>query len=286
MSRQPVAVLATAGLADGSNVSTAELSESLRDHSDRVGGYVVLVAAPDGPERTDIFHALSGAGLTAVPLQHPTMLLEQVAQLRPDLVVLDVAVCATIVQEVLAELRIVSAPAVILTGALAEASIRATLLCAGADDCLLSPYLLDELLARVLAVLRRHKIIPRDEERLLVAGSIRVNLDGHTVEIDDQPIALTMIEFRLLAYLMRHRGVALPRQRLLADVWGYTVGTLPTVTVHVRRLRTKIEADPSRPAWVETVYGVGYRFAADPILSAGNGDQAPSLRERAQPLYG
>jgi len=246
--------------------AAAALAEQLRNSSDRASGCVIAVATPDATPGARELRALHAAGLTAVPVRHAGALPAVVAQLRPDLVVLDIALCPATVLDMLAELATVGTPAVILCGPLPDPAIRAALLCAGADDCLLSPYRLDELVARVLAVLRRTQPGPRITRRLgsLVAGSICVDLDHHSVSIDGARISLTLLEFRLLTYLMRHRGIAQPRERLLADVWGYTIGTPETVTVHIRRLRSKVEADPSRPVWIETVWGVGYRFRGDP----------------------
>lgn len=257
--------------AEQANASALALGAVLRSRSGRAGGCVVAVATPDAAPDTLTLRALTAAHLAAVPVRQQRALLATVADLRPDLVVLDVAICATGVQPVLSDLKSEGAPAVILVGALANATVRAALLCAGADDCLPFPYPLDELVARVLAVLRRAQ--PQDQRGqgpgCLVAGALRVDLDRRAVQIDGRPVALTLVEFRLLAYLLRHRGLALSRQRLLVDVWGHTVGTTDTVTVHIRRLRSKIEADPLRPRWIETVWGVGYRFNSGPGVPPG-----------------
>ncbi len=246
-------------------LAAAALAEQLRMDSERAGGCVIAVATPDAAPRAPELRALQAAGLNAVPVRDAGALLAVVPQLRPDLVLLDIGVCPTPVQDVLAGLAAVGAPAVIVCGPLSDPATRAALLCVGADDCVLAPYLLDELVARVLAVLRRKQSGARPSRRAeaLVADSMRVDVDHHSVSINGEPIALTRIEFRLLTYFLRHRGVALSRTRLLADVWGYTIGTPETVTVHIRRLRSKIEADPSRPLWIETVWGVGYRFPGE-----------------------
>jgi len=230
--------------------------------------------------------ALLATGLVAVPVHHVGALPAVVVQLRPDLVLLDIALCPTAVLDVLAELATIGAPAVVLSGSLTDSATRAALLCAGADDCVPPPYLLDELVARVLAVLRRTRprTLTSRGVRPLIAGSISVDVDRHTVSLDGQRIELTLIEFRLLTYLLRHRGVALTRERLLADVWGYTIGTRETVTVHVSRLRSKIEADPSRPAWIETVWGVGYRFLDEPRQRSNAKDLSFGGRRRSIPL--
>jgi DNA-binding response OmpR family regulator len=91
-------------------------------------------------------------------------------------------------------------------------------------------------------------------------GDIEVDLVAHRVMRSGEPVALTAKEFELLAYLMSRPGVALRREDILADVWGWTVGDAATVTVHMRRLREKAESDPSQPRHLCTVRGVGYRF--------------------------
>lgn len=242
----------------------AALAERLRNSSQREGGCLVAVATPQAPQAPEL-RALQSVGLAAVPIRRADNLPTVVAQLRPDLVLLDVAVCPTTSIDTVSELATVGAPAVIVCGSVDDPVTRAALLYAGADDCVLAPYRLEELIARVLAVLRRTQLSrqTRRDPVPLEAGPLRVDLDHHQVSIDGRPIELTVLEFRLLSYLLRHRGIALPRERLLADVWGHTIGTLETVTVHIRRLRSKIEVDPSRPLWIETVWGVGYRFRSE-----------------------
>ncbi len=233
-----------------------------------------------------MLRALEATGLAVFPVRMASSLPTVVAQLRPDLVLLDTAVCQTRVLDLLGELVIAGAPAVIVCGSLCDPAARAELLRAGADDCVPAPYLLDELVARVLAVLRR--AAPRRwgcrSLETLVAGSMRLDVDRHSVSIDGRRVVLTRLEFRLLTYLLRHRGLALPRQRLLADVWGYTIGTPDTVTVHIRRLRSKIEADPSRPVWIETVRGVGYRFRGEAGDESTEAELSSALRLQSFPL--
>jgi DNA-binding response OmpR family regulator len=99
-----------------------------------------------------------------------------------------------------------------------------------------------------------------EEPAVLRAGSLEVDLVAHEVRIDARLVALTAKEFDLLAHLMRNPRRAFRRDELLEDVWGFDYGDTSTVTVHVRRLREKVEADPSAPRHVCTVWGVGYRF--------------------------
>lgn len=177
----------------------------------------------------------------------------------PDLVVVHVALLPADPLDAVARIR-TSARCTIVVGALPSSSARAALLRAGADDCIPWPYVVEELVARIEGALRRAAPAPGAEPTLLSGGPITMDLDRHTVYLHDREVSLTVLEFALLRCLLRHAGAALSRERLLAEVWGYTVGSTDTVTVHVRRLRAKIEPAPSRPRWIQTVWGYGYRF--------------------------
>ncbi len=144
-----------------------------------------------------------------------------------------------------------------------EAGAGSAALDAGAAELLATTMPAQEVLARVLAVLRRHRGLPERDASVLRGGPVVV--DGRTgrVEVDGRAVVLTALELKLLSYFLRHPDEPLARAHLLDVVWGYSVGGLDTVTVHVRRLREKIEADPSRPALIHTVWGVGYRFSPD-----------------------
>jgi DNA-binding response OmpR family regulator len=102
---------------------------------------------------------------------------------------------------------------------------------------------------------------------------------GHEVRLRGEPVALTVREFELLAFLMRHPGQAFRREELLERVWGYTFGDTSTVTVHIRRLREKVESDPAAPSLIRTVWGVGYRF--DPPTAEGEPGGPPEATHRA-----
>ena len=149
-------------------------------------------------------------------------------------------------------------PIVMLT-ALGEEDDRVLGLELGADDYVTKPFSPRELVLRVGSVLRRGwPVDPAAVE--LVDGTLRVDAAARRAELDGAQLALTSREFELLAYLLAHPGRAFSRTELLADVWGWEFGDQSTVTVHVRRLREKIEVDPTRPRRIATIWGVGYRY--------------------------
>jgi len=130
---------------------------------------------------------------------------------------------------------------------------------AGADDLLTATMSPQEVAARIRSVMRRRGPRP-DDAAVLREGPVTIDLGQRRVEIDGRVVVLTALELKLLAYLVGHPDEPMTRARLLDAVWGYSVGGQATVTVHIRRLREKIEEDPSDPTLIRTVWGIGYRF--------------------------
>ncbi|MDW8212882.1 MAG: response regulator transcription factor [Roseiflexaceae bacterium] len=189
--------------------------------------------------------------------------LERARRDQPDMVILDVmlprldgfSVCRILRQES-------EVPILILTARQDEID-RIAGLELGADDYVAKPFSLGELLARVRAIMRRSERRVSMMREVLDAGSIRVDTGSRRAWRDDVELNLSQKEFDLLACLMRNRGMALSRDMLLERVWGYDfLGDSRTVDVHIRWLREKVEPDPSKPIYIHTVRGIGYRFEA------------------------
>jgi DNA-binding response OmpR family regulator len=189
----------------------------------------------------------------------------------PDLVVLDLMLPSLGGLEICRRLRAAAPVAVIMLTARGEEADRIAGLELGADDYIAKPFSPRELTARVKAVLRRATgpLVGERAPEVLRAGGdgaagrepeLEVDTIAHEARLEGQLVALTAKEFDLLVHLMRNPRRAMRREELLQEVWGFSYGDTSTVTVHVRRLREKIEADPSAPRFVCTVWGVGYRF--------------------------
>ena len=132
----------------------------------------------------------------------------------------------------------------------------------GADDYLTKPFSVRELVARVKAIFRRMEVFDtQPEPAMLTHGPVEIDADSRRVLVEGEPVELTAREFDLLIFFARHPGRVFTRGQLLDKVWGYThEGYEHTVNTHINRLRRKLEADPSHPRFILTVWGVGYRF--------------------------
>jgi two-component system, OmpR family, response regulator ResD len=189
--------------------------------------------------------------------------LAEVGRLAPDVVVLDLMLPGVDGLEVMRRIRGHDGgrTAIILLTARGEESDRVIGLRLGADDYIVKPFSPAELVARVDAVLRRIDTVPAPEPEMRF-DSLVIDPAARTVTVADTPVPLAQREFDLLAFLARHPGQTFTRDQLMDHVWGYSFySDTSTVTVHIRRVRTKIEREPDAPRWIQTVWGVGYRFA-------------------------
>ncbi|MDI6871447.1 MAG: response regulator transcription factor [Bacillota bacterium] len=199
--------------------------------------------------------------------------LRKIGQLRPDLVVLDLMLPGLSGEAVCRTLRRTSDVPVIMLTAKGSEEERVAGLNLGADDYLVKPFSAKELMARVKALLRRY----RRSGRAIMAevldfgeGKLRIDLSERRVFREGEEVALTPTEFDLLAALARQPGRVLSRQQLVDQVMGYEFeGFDETIYAHIKNLRKKVERDPARPEFIQTVYGVGYRFVV-PAAPPGN----------------
>lgn len=223
-----------------------------------------VLVVDDDPTVTEVVAGyLRRAGFTVDRAADGPAALAGAAAAPPDLVVLDLMLPGVDGLEVCRRLRArdpVPVPVVMLT-ARGDEEDRILGLEVGADDYVTKPFSPRELVLRVESVLRRTGA-PAAGGPLLAAGGLTLDPAARTARDGRGPLALTLREFDLLAHFMRHPGRAFRREELMTEVWGWDFGDLSTVTVHVRRLRHKIEDDPAHPRLIATVWGVGYRFDA------------------------
>ncbi|MFC7383924.1 response regulator transcription factor [Sphaerisporangium rhizosphaerae] len=190
----------------------------------------------------------------------------------PDLLVLDLMLPGMDGLQVCKKLRERWPVPVIMLTALGEEIDRVVGLETGADDYVTKPFSPRELALRVQSVLRRARgALVTSGTGVLRDGDLLVDVGAHEVRLGEREITLTAREFDLLAHLMRNPRQAFSRAALLDQVWGWSFGDTSTVTVHVRRLREKIEPDPAAPRRIVTVWGVGYRY--EPV------DDAPTTED-------
>jgi DNA-binding response OmpR family regulator len=223
----------------------------------------VLVVEDDPTVAEVVTSYLARAGLEVSRAADGVTALAVAGRWRPDLLVLDLMLPGLSGLEVCRRLR-TSRPdvAVVMLTALGEESDRILGLETGADDYLVKPFSPRELVLRVQSVLRRSGVVPAAGglPRRLGDGDLAVDVAARTAAREGRPLALTGREFELLVHFMVHPGRAFTRAELMRDVWGWEFGDTSTVTVHVRRLREKVEADPAAPRRLVTVWGVGYRW--------------------------
>ncbi|WP_422769632.1 response regulator transcription factor [Plantactinospora sp. WMMC1484] len=227
----------------------------------------VLVVEDDKTIGDVVCRYLRHAGYQVSHVGDGAAALAAVAHQAPHLVVLDLMLPTLSGLQVCRELRRRpdGIPIVMLT-ALGDEADRVLGLELGADDYLTKPFSPRELVLRVRSVLRRSGGDPVGADRpdplpeLLVDGDLEVRTGPRVALLRGTELALTLREFDLLVHLMRHPSRAFGRAELLEQVWGWTFGDHSTVTVHVRRLREKIEIDPAAPRRIVTVWGVGYRY--------------------------
>lgn len=228
----------------------------------------VLVVDDDRTVAEVVGRYLERAGHEVVLVHDGPGALAQAVASPPDLVVLDVMLPGIDGIEVCRRLRETSDVPVVMLTALGAEVDRVLGLEVGADDYVTKPFSNRELVLRVASILRRRGSASAPAgtgsgSEVLRSGGLVVDTAARTVRREAEPLPLTVREFDLLVHMLRNPGRAFTREDLLRQVWGWDFGDHSTVTVHVRRLRHKIERDATRPLLLATVWGVGYRWDAE-----------------------
>ena len=223
-----------------------------------------IMVVDDEPNiREVVVRYLRRDGHTVVQAADGEEALELYRRTRPDLVVLDLMLPKVSGLEVCRRLGAEGRVPLIMLTARGEEEDRIVGLSLGADDYVVKPFSPRELAARVEAVLRRVNAVPAPEaeEAILEFDGLSVDPNTRGVTVRGEPVALTAREFDLLHHLAKHPGRVYTRDQLMKAVWDFAFSAeTSTVTVHVRRLREKIEPDPAHPRYLQTVWGVGYQF--------------------------
>jgi len=223
----------------------------------------ILVVDDKASVRTLVREYLTAEGFRVVTAENGQNALYAARQEKPDLVLLDIMMPEMDGYEFVRLYRRESSIPVILLTAKMEESDKVLGLELGADDYITKPFGMKELVARIRAALRRAGA-PSAPSVILRVGEIALDKEAHQVTVSGKPVRLTPSEFDLLAALMAAPGRVFSRLDLLEHLQGVAFeGAARTVDVHVRNLRAKIEPDPARPHYIETVFGVGYRFATE-----------------------
>jgi len=220
----------------------------------------ILVVDDKANVRTLVREYLTAEGFRVATAENGQNALYAARQEKPDLVLLDIMMPEMDGFEFIRAYRKESDTPVILLTAKLEESDKVIGLELGADDYITKPFGMRELVARIHTVLRRAGQIPHPSSRMQI-GDIILDRETHSVTVSGMSVHLTPSEFDLLAILMNAPGRVFSRLDLLEDLQGTSFeGVARTIDVHIRNLRTKIESDPANPRYIETVFGIGYRF--------------------------
>lgn len=233
-----------------------------------MAGEKILVIEDDKEISDLICDYLEINGYTSVAVYDGSDGLKAFEKEKPDLIILDLMLPGIDGFQICKDVRKESSIPIIILSARKEDVDKILGLGLGADDYVTKPFSPGELVARVKAQLRRYNMAVEKAQdiHLLDFGRPKIDLKGYTVTIDGEPISLAAKEFELLTFLATNAGQVFTKEQLFSNVWGYEdYGDINTVTVHIRRLREKIEINPSNPKYIITVWGVGYKFQEEKI---------------------
>lgn len=226
----------------------------------------ILIIEDEETYRTSLSFSLQRDGFEVATATNGVEGLEKALDGGWDLIILDLMLPGMSGDDVCRKIRKHSDVPVVIVSARDEVIDKVVLLEIGADDYVTKPYSYRELLARINAVLRRRSGMGVDEveDNTITVGNIVIDVDRHTVEVDGQVIDVPLREFQLLEYLARNANRVLTRSQLMERIWGGGYfGDTKTLDVHVKRLRSRIEVEPSNPQKIVTVRGLGYKLVGD-----------------------
>jgi DNA-binding response OmpR family regulator len=238
----------------------APIHGAARPSGDDLRDRRVLVVEDDPTVREVACDYLRSAGLIVDQAADGFSALRAAERSRPDLIVLDRMLPGIDGAEVCRRIRDIASTPIIMLTALGSTEERIEGLEAGADDYLVKPFSPRELVLRVQSILRR-SITDITPEAAFDLGGFRLDASNRQIFKDGRLLGLSVREFDLLAFLLKHPDQVFSRAQLLKEVWQWSFGDLSTVTVHVRRVREKIEEDPTRPLFLTTAWGIGYRLS-------------------------
>jgi len=235
-------------------------------HLSSVVSKKILIVEDEGDLVKLLKYNLEKEGFRVTYATDGSVALAEVRRDPPDLVILDLMLPGLDGLEVCRQLRrsdkFVRTP-VLMLSARGEEADRVVGLELGADDYVTKPFSMREMIARVRALLRRNEPVTPPRSRVQ-RGEIVIDPTAHSVSVAGRAIELSALEFRLLHYMASHPGMVFSRDQLLDSVWGNDRTVTPrSVDVYIRRIREKIESRPQEPAYVQTIHGVGYRFATN-----------------------
>jgi two-component system KDP operon response regulator KdpE len=226
-------------------------------------GARILVVDDEPQIRRSLQVNLAGRGYAVETVETGEAALSSLHNRHPDVIILDLVMPGIGGVDLVRLIREFSSVPIIVLSALGEESRKVEALELGADDYMTKPFGMEELLARIRSVLRRAAGACRGDP-VFIAGALCVNFDRREVTLDEKPVKLTPTEYDLLKYMIEHAGKVLTHRMLLQQVWGEAYADQAQyLRVFIGQLRKKIEADPTRPRFILTDPGVGYRFCAE-----------------------
>jgi two-component system, OmpR family, KDP operon response regulator KdpE len=226
-------------------------------------GARILVVDDEAQIRRSLQVNLERRGYTVETAEDGEQALHRFINRRPDILILDLVMPGMNGVEVVRQVRASSAVPIIVLSVLGDEQHKVEALETGADDYMTKPFGTEELLARIRSLLRR-AAGAKNASPVFLSGGLSVNFDRREVTVDGQPVRLTPLEYDLLHYMIQHADKVLTHRMLLHEVWGEAyVDQAQYLRVIVGRLRKKLEKNPTRPRFILTDPGVGYRFCSE-----------------------